>query len=101
MQQGSAITEGVSNATNATMEAANATGNAITEGVSNATNATMGAVNETGNKINVTITNSSQGNPILDALKNLFGGMSRKQIRHCCHLNDKNLFFFFFNTHFR
>jgi hypothetical protein len=35
----------------------------------------MGAVNETGNKINVTITNSSQGNPILDALKNLFGGM--------------------------
>ena len=65
---GNAITEGVSNATNATMEAANATGNAITEGVSNATNATMGAANATGN--------ASQGNPILDALKNLFGGMS-------------------------
>ena len=57
-------------------KAANATGNAITEGVSNATNATMGAVNETGNKINVTVSNSSQGNPILDALKNLFGGMT-------------------------
>ena len=50
------------------MEAANATGSAITEGVSNATNATMGAANATGN--------ASQGNPILDALKNLFGGMS-------------------------
>ena len=43
-------------------------GSAITEGVSNATNATMGAANATGN--------ASQGNPILDALKNLFGGMS-------------------------
>jgi len=34
----------------------------------------MGAVNATGNEINVTISNSSQVNPILDALKNLFGG---------------------------
>jgi hypothetical protein len=44
------------------MEGANATGSAITEGISNATNATG--------------TNSTEGNPILDALKNLFGGMS-------------------------
>ena len=66
---GSAITEGVSNATNATMEAANATGSAITEGVSNATNATMG-------RQQMQQGNASQGNPILDALKNLFGGMS-------------------------
>ncbi|MGA8484412.1 MAG: hypothetical protein WB706_08425, partial [Nitrososphaeraceae archaeon] len=62
------LTNAVSNATNATMGAANATGNAISEAVSNATNATMGAANATGN--------ASKGNPILDALKNLFGGMS-------------------------
>ena len=51
------------------MEAANATGSTISEGVSNATNATMEGAN-------ATATNSSEGNPILDALKNLFGGMS-------------------------
>jgi hypothetical protein len=61
------------------MGAANATGKAMTEAVSNATNATTGAANATQNKINATITNSSQGNPILNALKNLFGGLTGKK----------------------
>jgi hypothetical protein len=51
----------------------------MTEAVSNATNSTMGAANATENKINVTISNSSQGNPILNALKNLFGGLTGKK----------------------